>query len=142
MWNLSKSFQLWLGVEQRSDSRPEKLEGKRLLQEAGAVVINAVADDRVVGIPGNQQDTGIGPGLADVVHQAASADVGHDDVGNQQVDLPAEAVGDFNGLFAVAGLQDLIAAADEVFGGGVAKIVFVIHQQNGFGAAIVAARRR
>src|SRR6266496_2319339 len=65
----------------------EALEGERLLQEGGAALDGAVADDCVFGVSGEVKDFGGGTGFGELHYQLASTHAGHNDVGDHEVDL-------------------------------------------------------
>ena len=74
-----------------------------------------------------------------MVNDAAAIDFRHDDVGDHQADMALKFVGRFNGFHAVTGLEHAVAAVFKILGRGIAEIVFIIHQQDGFVALQIDA---
>jgi hypothetical protein len=65
----------------------------------------------------------------------AAADAGHDDVGDEDIDVFFAGLGEAQTGFAIFGFEDLVAARGESEADEFAHRVLVFYQQNGFAAA-------
>ena len=82
-----------------------------------------------------------GSGAADGTDQRWSVHIGHDHVGDQQMDLARMAADQIDRLFAARRFQHLVAAQLEGTGGEAPHRLFVFDDQYGFLPGDVAQRR-
>jgi hypothetical protein len=80
-----------------------------------------------------------GSELADLLGHLRAAHLGHDDVGDEQVDLAVVPGSASQRLVAVGGGEDVVSASGEYPLGDVAESFFVLHDQDGLagGSAFV-----
>jgi hypothetical protein len=53
-----------------------------------------VVDDRIVGVPGHEQDLQVGAGRGQPLGESTPVELGHDHVGQDEVDRPEMLLGD------------------------------------------------
>lgn len=81
---------LRLSIEGFSHLGRELLERKRLLDEAHPLMDNPLLGDDLFGIPGHKQTLHLRADLPQPLDQEASVHLRHDDIGNEEVNLPLE----------------------------------------------------
>ncbi len=104
--------------------------GERLLQEAAFRTQQPVAKHGVVGITAHENNRQAGDALTSDLGQFAAAHVGHDRVGDQQVDFGRVVVQQLQGFRAVGGLHDPVALLRQRGDDRVAHQWFVFDQQD------------
>ena len=99
-----------------------------------AGVQDAMINDGIFGMSRHKEDLCAWPANRNLAGDLASTDGRHDDVGQQQIDVPGVRLAKLRDRWAVRGDQNGIAAACEDGMGQVANLFVVFDQQNGFGA--------
>ena len=103
----------------------ESLQKKWFLQDRGAV---GVAGRGWFGISGHKEDFEGGMGLAQALGELASAEVGHDDVGEQEIDgarLGGMVGGETKSVLAIFGEEYGVALALEKFANQIPDAVLI-----------------
>ncbi len=92
------------------------------------------------GIARNEQDRRVAKERPRLLQQGGAVEAGHDDVRDHHVDGPGVLLGQLEGLLAVGGLDDLIAALAQQAGGDAPHRGLVLDEQDAAGARQVARR--
>jgi hypothetical protein len=74
----------------------------------------------------------VGEDAAGFVDEFGAADAGHDEIGEEEVDVGGVEAADAQGFFAVLRGEDEIALGNEIAADGFAEGFFVFHEENGF----------
>ena len=117
--------------------------GERFLDEVGSGFQDALRAEQTLGVAGHEYHPGGGLQDADLVGEFLSLDTGHDDVGEQHVNVLQLAGQDVQ-CFVTAGDGDhVVAAAVQDPAGDLAHGRFVFHDQDRLAVAVrgVSARR-
>ena len=94
----------------------------------------------VLGVARDEDHLHVGVDLAHLAHQRRPVDIGHDDVGDDEVDGLLAGLDDLERPFAVAGLDHLVALRRQRPGADHAHRVLVLDQQDGAHPGKIAGR--
>ena len=122
-------------VERLSYADGEVFGGERLLQEGIGRVAEARLELVALGVAGHVDDAHVGVDRGDPLRQLEPAQVGHDHVGQHQVNAVLGPVENAERLAPVPRLQHDVALVGENAGGERPDGVFVLDQQDGLAAA-------
>ena len=100
-------------VEHGAHDRQQGVRGEWLLDEGRSRLHRGVLQNRVVGIPGREQDFHARPHRDEPRRQLAAAHDRHDDVGDDEIDRASELGRDPNAFFTVGRFEHAVAAPGE-----------------------------
>ena len=120
-----------LGLEDLAQFSRQLVERERLGEEMHAGVEHAIVHDGVLGEAGHVQDPQTGTECPRLLRKLASVDVGHDDIGQHQVD--ARAVDEMgHGIFGVSGFEHRVAEVAQAGRREGQHIGIVLDEQDAF----------
>src|SRR5215813_3952697 len=111
------------------------IRSERLVEECGLGAWNAAAYYRIVRVARHVDYFHIRFYWREPFGELASAHVGHDDVGQHQVNRIGVLLADQQRLSAVASFEDFIALAGQQLGSQIANSLFILDQEDGLESA-------
>jgi PPOX class probable F420-dependent enzyme len=108
---------------------------ERLLQEFHACVEHPVVHDRVVGVPRHEEHAHLRALDEHLLGEHAAAHLGHDHVGEQEIDLALVIGGEGERLGGPARLEHVVAEPAQEVRGEHAHLLLVLDQEHGLVAA-------
>src|SRR5689334_16677023 len=106
--------------------------GEGFLDDGDAVGQGAVLGEDRFGVAGHVEHGNAGPPLLDVGGDFVAHHLGHDHVGEEQVDRAGMGLREVDRFGAAGGGQHVVAGAGQHAGGDLAQVVFVFGHENGF----------
>src|ERR1700727_436429 len=110
----------------------EILQGEGFLQKSFWRTGVRGGGDRVFSVAGEVEDLGGGACIEKLLNQLVTAQAGHDNVGDDEVDSVEDGVGECEGGGAVGGFKDAVAAGLERLADELANGFFVLDEEDGF----------
>src|ERR1041384_7971752 len=108
--------------------------GREWLLQKRSSPLDAFLEHDILSVPGHKHDFHGGPQLEGTFREFASAEFGHYNVGNQQIDGALVGFAARQTFTPVAGLENSVPARLQDQAGKLADGIFVLHQQNDSGA--------
>src|SRR5437867_1650525 len=122
-------------LQDLADPAGDRVGGEGFGEIRDARLQHAVAGDRAVGVTGHVEDAQAGTRRADHLRELAPVGIGHDDIGQQQVDVSLRTPRDVQRGAATIGLQHGVSLAGERAMCQPAQLLVVLHDQHRASAA-------